>query len=387
MWYSYQVIITFCLAIFMVNIILNLRALHRLGDEKGKLPEPLSLISILIPARNEESNIVTCLDSLRRQDYPDYEILVLDDSSSDNTAAMVEEIAAADPRVRLLRGKPLPRGWTGKSFACHQLAAEARGSWLLFTDADTIHAPAMLRSALAYASSNRLTLLSGIPLWPAVSFSQRVVIPIMYFILLIWLPLWWLQGSSKANGGIAIGQFLFFSASDYREICGHEAVKSRILEDVWLGIETVRHGKRQGVVDLSQIVSSRTYEGVGDLWEGFSRWTYAVTDISPWILGVMMPAAIAFFIAPFILVAWHLLPMFAGFGWLLFLFIVTQVALLLLMRVLIDRRFHQSWLYSLSHPVSISFLLACSIHGFVKRLGGGGVYWKQRDYTPGAGIE
>lgn len=371
----------------MVNVILNLRALHRLGDEKGKLPEPLPLISILIPARNEESNIVTCLDSLRRQDYPNYEILVLDDNSSDNTAAVVEEIAAADPRVRLLRGKPLPRGWTGKSFACHQLAAEARGSWLLFTDADTIHAPAMLRSALAYASSNRLTLLSGIPLWRAVSFSQRVVIPIMYFILLIWLPLWWLQGSSKANGGIAIGQFLFFSASDYREIGGHEAVKSRILEDVWLGIETVRHGKRQGVVDLSQIVSSRMYEGVSDLWEGFSRWTYAVTDISPWILGVMMPAAIAFFIAPFILVAWHLLPMFTGFGWLLFLFIITQVALLLLMRVLTDRRFHQSWLYSLSHPVGISFWLACSIHGFVKRLGGGGVYWKQRDYTPGAVIK
>ena len=160
----YQGIIAICLTVFMVNLILNLRSLHKLGDEKEGLPEPLPLISILIPARDEESDIVPCLESLRRQDYPNYEILVLDDNSSDNTAAVVEQIAAADPRVRLLRGEPLPQGWAGKPFACHQLAAQARGSWLLFTDADTIHDPAMLRSALAYAHNNRLALLSGFPL-------------------------------------------------------------------------------------------------------------------------------------------------------------------------------------------------------------------------------
>ena len=89
MWHIYQGLITFCLAMFMFNLVLNLRALHRLGKERGRLPDSLPLISILVPARNEESDIVTCLESLRRQDYPDYEILVLDDNSSDNTQRYV----------------------------------------------------------------------------------------------------------------------------------------------------------------------------------------------------------------------------------------------------------------------------------------------------------
>ena len=382
----YQGIIALCLTVFMVNLILNLRSLHKLGDEKEELPEPLPLISILIPSRNEESDIVTCLESLRRQDYPNYEILVLDDNSSDNTAAVVEEIAAADPRVKLLRGEPLPQGWAGKPFACHQLAAQARGSWLLFTDADTIHAPAMLRSALAYAHNNRLALLSGFPLQHAVSLSQRVVIPVMYFIILSWFPLWWLQGSRKPKPGLAIGQFLFLSAQDYREIGGHEAVKSRILEDVWLGFEIARHGKRQATVDLSRVVACRMYEGLGDLWEGFTKWTYSVSSLSPWIFGLMMLAGFGFFIAPFALMAWHFSPVLADYDWFL-LIIIIQLLVIMLMRGLVDHRFHHSRLYSMSHPVGISFMLLSGVYGATKRFTGAGVRWKQRLYRPESGIE
>ena len=382
----YQGIIALCLTVFMVNLILNLRSLHKLGDEKEELPEPLPLISILIPSRNEESDIVSCLESLRRQDYPNYEILVLDDNSSDNTAAVVEEIAAADPRVKLLRGEPLPQGWAGKPFACHQLASQARGSWLLFTDADTIHAPAMLRSALAYAHNNRLSLLSGFPLQHTVSFSQRVVVPVMYFIILSWFPLWWLQGSRKPKPGLAIGQFLFLSAQDYREIGGHEAVKSRILEDVWLGFEIARHGKRQATVDLSRVVACRMYEGLGDLWEGFTKWTYSVSSLSPWIFGLMMLAGFSFFIAPFALMAWHFSPVLADYDRFLRI-IIIQLMLIMLMRGLVDHRFHHSRLYSLSHPVGISFMVLSGVYGATKRFTGAGVRWKQRLYRPDSGIE
>lgn len=381
----YQGVIALCLVIFMVNLILNLRALHRLGDEKGELPEVLPLISILIPARDEESDIVTCLESLRRQDYPKYEILVLDDSSSDSTAAVVEQIAAVDPRVRLLRGKPLPPGWAGKPFACHQLASEARGSWLLFTDADTIHAPAMLRSALAYAHNNRLALLSGFPLQHSVSPSERVVLPVMYFIILSWFPLWWLQGSAKPKPGLAIGQFVFVSARDYHEIGGHEAVRSRILEDVWLGFEMARHGKRQAAVDLSQMVACRMYEGRRDLWEGFTKWTYSITSLSPWILGLMMLGGLGFFIAPFLWMAWHFSPVPAAYDW--FGLIIAQLVIIMLMRGLVDHRFRYSRLYSLSHPVGISFMLLSGVYAAIKRFTGSGVRWKQRLYAPESGIK
>ncbi len=385
MWHIYLGVVTICLTIFMVNLILNLRALHKLGHEKGDLPEPPPLISILVPARNEESDIVPCLESLRRQDYPNYEILVLDDNSSDKTAALVSEVAAADPRVRLLRGKPLPEGWAGKPFACHQLASEARGCWFLFTDADTIHAPSMLRSALTYACNNRLSLVSGLPLQHTVSLSQRVVIPAMYFIILTLFPLWWLQASHKPKPGLSIGQFLFVSASDYREIGGHEAVKSRILEDVWLGFEMARHGKRQAVVDLSEVVSCRMYEGLGELWEGFTKWTYSITSLSFWIFALLMLAGFGLFLAPFILIAWHFVPFVSDFDW--SLIIVLQVVIILLMRALVDHRFGHSRVYSLSHPASISFMLLSCAYGSVKHFTGAGIHWKERLYRPKSGIE
>jgi chlorobactene glucosyltransferase len=385
MWHMYLIAVTLCLFIFMLNLVLNMRALHKLVNEKGRLPEPSPLISILVPARNEEKDIVPCLESLRRQDYPNYEILVLDDSSSDSTAALVGEIAAKDHRVRLLRGEPLPKGWAGKPFACHQLASEAKGSWMLFTDADTIHAPSMLRKALAYAQDHKLSLLSGLPLQNTVSLSQRVVVPTFYFAILSLFPLWWLQGSRSPKPGLSIGQFLFVSAEDYREIGGHEAVKSRILEDVWLGLGMARHGKRQAVVDLSEIVSCRMYEGLSELWEGFSKWTYSFASLSLWLPVMIILVGASLFLAPFVLMAWHYAPFLSDFDW--SMLIILQVLIILLMRVLVDHRFGNSRVYFLSHPASISFILLSCAYGSVRRFTGGGVHWKERLYSPKSGVE
>ncbi|MBM4443813.1 MAG: glycosyltransferase [Chloroflexi bacterium] len=384
MWHIYLITVTLCLSAFMLNLVLNMRALHRLGRGKAGLPDPAPLISILVPARNEEKDIVPCLESLRRQDYPNYEILVLDDGSSDSTAALVAEIAARDHRVRLLEGQPLPKGWAGKPFACHQLASQARGSWLLFTDADTTHAPSMLRSALTYARDHDLSLLSGLPLQNTVSLSQRVVIPTFYFAILSLFPLWWLQGSRVPKPGLSIGQFLFVSARDYREVGGHEAVKSRILEDVWLGFAMVRRGKRQAVVDLSEVVTCRMYEGLRELWEGFSKWTYSFASLSLWLPILIILAGTSLFLAPFALLAWHYAPFVGDLDW--SLIIVVQVLIILLMRLLVDHRFGHSGVYSLSHPASVSFILLSCAYGSVKRLTGHGVHWKERLYGSQSGV-
>jgi len=385
MWYLYQTIVAVVLALFLLNLILNLRSLHRLGEGKWKLPKPLPLVSVLIPARNEEANIAACLESLQEQDYPDYEILVLDDNSEDNTAAVVGEIAAADPRVRLLRGEPLPEGWAGKPYACHQLAKEAGGSWLLFTDADTAHAPNMLSSALAYAHSHKLSLLSGFPLQHVTSFTQKIALPIMYFILLSCCPLWWLQDSKKPKPGIAIGQFLFLRADDYREMGGHEAVKSRKVEDMWLGFELARRGKRQGVVDLSRVVSCHMYTRSSEVMQGITRWVYSAGSLSPWLLGVLMVLGAALFFVPFVFTVGHFTPIIPDYGW--SMLIVMQIGAILLMRVLVDRRFRHPQLYSLSHPAGISFWLLCVVNGAIRHLTGGGVRWKERNYTPKSGVD
>ena len=230
----YQAIVAVLLVVFAVNIILNLRALGR-PDRKGKVPEPTPLVSVLIPARNEEENIETCLKSLQKQDYTNFEILVLDDNSKDRTAELVESMAAKDDRIKLIKGQPLPEGWAGKPFACYQLAEKAKGSWLLFVDADTTHAPHMLRGILALALNLKTSMLSGFPRQLASSLPQKVAIPVLYFVILSWMPLWWLQRSRKSKPSLAIGQFLLFPREEYWRMGGHEMVKSKILEDVWLG--------------------------------------------------------------------------------------------------------------------------------------------------------
>ncbi len=385
MFYIYQGIITAILSILAVNLILNLRTLHRLGKDDGELPRTLPLISVLIPARNEERNIIACLDSLLWQDYPTYEILVLDDGSDDDTSALVEQISARHQKVRLLHGKPLPEGWAGKPFACTQLAAEARGDWLLFTDADTVHAPNMLSSALAYSQSHNLSLLSGFPMQLTVSFSQRMVIPVIYFLLLSLIPLWWLQRLKKPRPSFAFGQFLFFKADDYRAMGGHEVVKSRIVEDLWLGLETARRGKRQGVVDLSQVVACRMYTNVGELYHGLNKIFYSMTSLSPLLFILVIIVGSGLFLVPFVLVAGHFIPILPDWGW--STVIALQVALTLLMRLLIDLHFNQSRRYLLLHPAGVSFLVLCCFRGIIGRYTGSGVEWKQRHYTPDSKVK
>jgi chlorobactene glucosyltransferase len=380
MWHIYLGAVTLGLSALLINLLLNLRALHRLGSEKGKLPLDLPLISVLVPARNEEEDIVPCLESLRKQDYPAYEILVLDDSSSDRTAERVAEVAAKDPRVKLLRGKPLPQGWAGKPYACHQLAAEAKGSWLLFTDADTIHAPTVLSSAMAYAHEHKLSLISGLPLQKTVSFSQRVAVPAMYFLILCGMPLWWVQGARRPRPGLVIGQFIFVSAADYHEVGGHEAVRSKILEDIWLGFTMARHGKRMGVVDLSGMVSGE----FGDLWEGFGKFAYSIASLGTWLFALIFLGVVGLFVAPFIMMATHLSPWWS-YDW--FAIIVAQVVLILVMRVLVDRRFSYKRLYSVSHPAGVLFLLASGVWAWKRRHTGGGVSWKDRTYKPDTKVQ
>ena len=380
----YQLIIAAGLVSFMLNLILNLRSL-RTPPSDSKIPEPAPFISVLIPARDEETNIEACLESLQKQDYPNFEILVLDDNSSDNTANIVERIAAKDNRIQLIRGEPLPEGWGGKPFACYQLAREARGSWLLFVDADTIHAPHMLRSVLAMALKFRLSLLSGFSRQLATSLPQKVAIPVLYFVILSWLPLWWLQRSKEPKPTLATGSFLLFPREEYWRIGGHKAVKSRILEDVWLAVETTRHGGRHIAVDLSSVVSCNMYRNVGAMWEGFIKWIYSVAAMSRVAMLGMLVAGYVFFLAPFYWLWNEFFVVAAPTVWREV--IIFQVAMILFMRGLIDNRFKEPAISALLHPFGFSFLFVSSLYAGGRRIVGAGVSWKKRLYGRESTVE
>src|SRR4030042_1276716 len=334
----YQIIIAGILAVFLVNLILNLRNL-RTPDLNSKVPEPAPLISVLIPARNEEENIRPCRESLQKQDYPNFEILVLDDNSSDSTAAIVNEMASKDSRIDLYFGEPLPDDWAGKPFACYQLAQKAKGDWLLFVDADTTHEPHMLRSVLALAIEEKTSLLSGFPRQLANSLPQKIVIPVFNFFLLSWLPLWWLHRSKKPKPSMAIGQFFLFPKDEYWRIGGHKAVHGRIVEDVWMGIEVTRQGGRHIAVDLSPVVSCNMYRDFGSMWRGLGRSIYSVAAMAPIAIAVLVLVAFFFYLVPFY---WLWNGFFIAPEPILWRgLVIFQVALILFMRWLIDNRIQE----------------------------------------------
>jgi chlorobactene glucosyltransferase len=378
----YHLIIAGGLVLFMLNVFLNLRVLKRPRVD-SRPPEPAPLISVLVPARDEEANIETCLKSLKSQDYPNFEILVLDDHSSDNTAAIVGRMAAEDKRIRLFRSEPLPEGWAGKPFACYQLAQRAKGSWLLFVDADTIHAPHMLRGVLPIAIESKIGMLSGFPRQIANSLPQKVAIPVLYFVIMSWLPIWWLHRSRKPRPSLAIGQFLLFSREAYWKIGGHLAVKSRIIEDVWLGVEINRSGSRHIAIDLSPVVSCNMYHDVGAMWEGFIKWMYSVAALSRIFLALLIVAAYFFFLAPFYWL-WHEL-FVAPTGW--GPIIGFQVVMIFGMRWLVDSRFKEPVVSAFLHPLGFSFLVLTAIYAGSRQVVGAGVRWKNRLYSKESAID
>jgi chlorobactene glucosyltransferase len=380
----YQIIIALLLALFALNLALNLRSL-RVPRRDAKVPDSIPLVSIIVPARNEEANIGPCLESLIRQDYPDFEIIVLNDNSEDGTAGVVKSFTQRDSRVRLINGEPLPPGWAGKPHACLQAAKESKGEWLLFTDADTTHSPDMLRRTVAVAASENIALLSGFPRQRATSLSQKIVIPMMYFIILIWAPLWALQRSKKPVAPIAIGQFLLFPRSVYWAMGGHEVVKNRIMEDLWMGAEVAKRGGRHIAVDLSDLVSCHMYGDLGAIWEGLTRALQGISAIASGGLAGLLLAGYCCLLAPFfwlgvLAIEATSIPVWAPL-------VFTQVALILIMRRSVDTRFKESVISTLLFPLGISFLIAVVINGMARQLAGAGISWKKRIYDKGSLVE
>ncbi len=384
----YQWLIVGCLLLILANVLANLRSFD--GLRPAEPPESPPLVSILVPARNEQRSIEACVGSLLRQDYPNCEVLVLDDHSEDDTGAIVERlIEAARPagiRSQLLRGHPLPEGWTGKNWACHQLSQTARGEFLFFTDADTEHAPGTVTAAVAYAQRNRAGLVSAWPRLVTVTPGEKLIVPVILLVGFSFCPLWlqrWIQekpervrGRDPRGMGVANGQFMFFARRTYERIGGHDGVRAHVVEDVTLGRQVAEHvpeGERLFNCDALQFSTVRMYRSFAETWEGFTKNIRAAFDdrgITFWLFGGLQAAC---FFWPFVAV--FLVP--PPLRWVAGL----QIAIIFLIRLLLAARFRTSRIGALLHPLGFLLLMLIGLNSW--RLSTGrGVSWKGRTYKP-----
>ena len=224
--------------------------------------------SMLVPARDEGQRLPAALAGLLAQDVT--EIIVLDDQSGDDTAAVVRHAARADPRVQLVRGTPLPPGWTGKNWACHQLARAARGDILLFCDADVLLAPGAVDACWAQMRAQRADVFSVFPRQHTVRLGERLLVPLIDDVLLAFLPHWLLR-LPVPSAATANGQLLMFRRCAYDMLGGHAAVAGALNEDLALARRARRSGLRLGLALGGDLVSARMYAGYRESVRGFGK--------------------------------------------------------------------------------------------------------------------
>lgn len=263
------------------------------GDPTKRSRAPT--VSVIVPARNEEENIPTLLASLTAMEYPSFEILVVDDQSEDRTRELVAKREAGNARaLRLIGGAPLPGGWFGKPWACHQGARAATGDLLLFTDADTVHGPQLLEQSVAELEAEAADALSLVGQQIMGSFWERLLQPQFFILLGVRFPR---TGTPRKalewRHAIANGQYLFFRREAYDAVGGHEAVRGEVVEDVRMAQLLVRGGWRL-VVREGRGLKTRMYRSLGGLVEGWSKniTTGALQTTPGWLAPLILPLSV-----------------------------------------------------------------------------------------------
>ncbi|QJD97079.1 glycosyltransferase [Mucilaginibacter robiniae] len=229
------------------------------------------LVSVLIPARNEESNILTLLQSIETQDYQDYEVIVLDDDSSDQTYAICEAFMAGRSRFQVIKGEPLKDDWLGKNYACYQLARQARGRYFLFLDADEKVYKGLLNSAVHRMQVQRLALLSLFTNQVMRTIGERMVVPLMHYVLLNLLPVRLIYIAKNYAVAAASGQFMLFDATIYRQQQWHQQSRNRVVEDVEIMKLVKAEGYSGEGLLANGLIACRMYTGYRDAINGFSK--------------------------------------------------------------------------------------------------------------------
>lgn len=270
-------------AVPLLVTMVNLRVYRKAVD--GPVGDAAARVFVCVPARDEAENLEPCVRSLLAQDHPAVRILVYDDQSSDGTGAILARLAAEDPRVIAAPTHALPDGWNGKQHGCWRMARAAMAGIgseppmraderLLFTDADVRFEPDAVRRAVAEAERLGAPLLSGFPRQITGTLSESALVPMMFYLLLGYLPMWRMRSTLDPSTSAGCGQFILMTRAAYEASGGHEAVADSMHEGVKLPRAVRRAGLKSDLFDASDVCSVRMYRGVSETWRGFAKNAY-----------------------------------------------------------------------------------------------------------------
>jgi hypothetical protein len=368
--------IAFVLAAIPVLLYVRNALLFRRAPTRKQTVGTTEPVSVLIPARNEEHSIGGALQSVLQSDGVALEVIVLDDQSDDRTAAVVRAFERQDERVRLLRGKPLRPGWCGKQYACWQLARAAACDTLVFLDADVRVTPDCLARSVHLLHASGIALLSGFPRQLTGTLLERLLIPLIHFVLLGFLPIGRMRRTTLPQYAAGCGQLFITRREAYFRAGGHWAIRASLHDGMTLPRAYREANMRTDLFDASDIAVCRMYTGARQVWRGLSKNA---------VEGLAHPARIV--PATILLAGGQILPLvlLASAGWTnlqpaALLLAVCAVLFSYLPRGTAAIRFDQSLLGVWLHPLSVGLLLLIQWNALLRHACGIAASWKGRTY-------
>jgi chlorobactene glucosyltransferase len=370
--------------VWLVIVVLTLRGLSR---QRPLVATPnlrltasdAPLVSILVPARNEEERVLErCIRSILSQDYGNFEVIAVNDRSTDSTGSILEKLAKADERLRVIDGEELPPGWLGKPYAMQQALNDARGEWILATDADMIFEPAVLRTAMDRALESNEDAITLIPRFETGSFWERVMIPTWEWVFLMFTVFYRIN-DPKTDRAAGIGGFFLVRRTALDRAGGYEALKDEVMEDVRLAERIKRLGARLMIERAPALIRTRMYRTFGEMWECSTKnwfsgvnfsFPFALLCVVSMYLGAVVPALIALAAAIAIASGADLISLFipAALSW-LFQVLVMAIA---------SRRSGVPAIYALTTPLGLALIYAMLFDSSIRITTGRGVTWKGR---------
>ena len=374
--FIYWYISLFIIAFFtIVTGLTNFLWLKNIPSQKNNTNS--KLVSILIPARNEEDVIESTIKSITNQSYQNYELIILDDNSSDATKSIIQKHAKLNHRIEQINGSPLPSGWLGKNWACHQLSEKAKGEYILFIDADTNIDKFILQDSIVALQKEKIDLLTLVPGRDTKLIADHAMKKIISWFIVCWLPMKLAINLNAPFLSATFGQFMLFKKSSFTQIGGFIAIKDNPVDDFQLGRNIKRNLFKWMLYDAAFRITTRTYNTNKDLISGYSKNIFPALGYSISIFLIIFLILLSFVIGSTLPIVLYFLGLLHNQE--LILLCITLLILLFISWEIVTIRFKYSIFTPFSFPILISLVLLLALRSFIDNVFYS-LTWKGRSY-------